>query len=181
VNIQTNALVRRGRCHIFGDDIPLDEGLIPFELAIRRIDDPALLIDHLLKLVDPHFPARVRQGDIVVAGRNFGCGKPHLQGFIAMAALNLGVICHSMPYKAFRGAISKGVPVLQISDPSLSHLQPEDEIEVDFSKGTITRIADRLGLATEPLSPTLQSIIAAGGTRGKLQQWLRENPQAPDS
>ena len=105
-------LVRRGRCHVFGDDIPLDDGLIPFEMAIRRIDDPAQLCPELLRLIDPAFPERVRPGDIVVAGANFGCGKPHFQGFIAMAALGVSVVCASMPYKTLRGAISKGVPVL---------------------------------------------------------------------
>ena len=67
---------------------------------------------HLFEPIDPGFAARVQRGDLVVAGADFGCGKPHIQGFIAMAALGMGVLCGSMPYKAMRGAISKGLPVL---------------------------------------------------------------------
>lgn len=169
-------LQRRGRCHVFGDDIPLDDGLIPFEMAIGRIDDPALLVPHLLRLVDAGFPARVQPGDIVVAGRAFACGKPHFQGFIAMAALGLSVVCASMPYKSVRGAISKGVPVMPGVDAG--HFATGDEVVVDFVQGTVVNASRRSAHQGTPLAPDLVALVLQGGTRGALSAWLAEHPEA---
>lgn len=184
-------LVRRGRCHVFGDDIPLDDGLIPFEMAIRRIDDPAQLCPELLRLIDPVFPERVRPGDIVVAGANFGCGKPHFQGFIAMAALGISVVCASMPYKTLRGAISKGVPVLtgwpiagwpgqdrpgQDRPGAAAGVRTGDVLEVDFAAGTVGGPDLDSPIQLPPLSPLLVDIVRSGGMRGMLAAWLRDHP-----
>jgi 3-isopropylmalate/(R)-2-methylmalate dehydratase small subunit len=170
------SLRRRGRCHVFGDDIPLDEGLIPFELAIKRVDDPELLKPHLFKQLDPTFLERVRPGDFVVAGRNFACGKPHLQGFIAMASLGLGLLCHSTPYKSLRGAISKGMPVMT-SLPVEHGLETGDEIEVDFASGEVLHTQNARRLQLVAMAPDLQSIVRAGGTRGQLATWLSAHPE----
>ena len=106
------SLVRRGRCHVFGDQVPLDEGVIAFRFAIERVTDPQALIPHLFETIDPGFRERVEPGDFVVAGSDFACGKPHVQGFIALAALRMSVLCASMPYKAMRRSASEGLPVL---------------------------------------------------------------------
>ncbi|MDX3906576.1 MAG: hypothetical protein QHC78_12890 [Pigmentiphaga sp.] len=169
-------LRRSGQCHVFGDHIPLDDGLIPFEMAIRRIDDPALLCPELLKLVDPGFPARVQPGDIVIAGADFGCGKPHFQGFIAMASLGLAVVCVSMPYKALRGAISKGVPVLTGLPADPGAFATGDRIEVDFSSGTVANLDTGHRVEVPPLSPLLADVVTQGGTRGMLAAWLDAHP-----
>ena len=172
----TSPLLRRGRCHVFGDDVPLDEGLIPFDMAIRRIDDPALLVPELFRQIDPGFQERVQPGDIIVAGRNFCCGKPHLQGFIAMASLGLSVICASMPYKAMRGAISKGVPVMTGVDIQHSGFCTGDDVEIDYTNGTVRNLSRPGSANGAPLSDTLIGIVAEGGTRGLLKTWLRDHP-----
>lgn len=172
----TASLLRRGRCHVFGDDVPLDEGLIPFDMAIRRIDDPAILVPELFRQIDPGFHDRVQPGDIIVAGRNFCCGKPHLQGFIAMASLGLSVICTSMPYKAMRGAVSKGVPVMTGVHMQAFAFRTGDDVDVDYMGGTVTNVSQTVSLTGEPLSATLIDIVAEGGTRGQLREWLRSHP-----
>ncbi|NYE22184.1 hypothetical protein [Pigmentiphaga litoralis] len=172
----TARLLRRGRCHVFGDDIPLDEGLIPFDMAIRRIDDPSILVPELFRQIDPAFHDRVRPGDIIVAGRNFCCGKPHLQGFIAMASLGLSVICTSMPYKAMRGAVAKGVAVMTGVDIQAFPFKTGDDVEVDYTDGTVRNVSQTVTLTGEALSATLTDIVAEGGTRGQLRTWLRDHP-----
>lgn len=172
-----DALSRRGRCHVFGDGIPLDEGLIPFDMAIRRIDDPAVLIPELFRQIDAGFASRVQRGDLVIAGRDFCCGKPHLQGFIAMAALGLAVICTSMPYKAMRGAISKGVPVLTGLDDPAGGFSTDDEVEVDFAAGRIVNLSRGQHHVAQAMSPTLIGMVVEGGTRGMLAAWLRTHPE----
>ncbi|WP_299455165.1 hypothetical protein [uncultured Pigmentiphaga sp.] len=172
----THSLIRSGRCHVFGNDIPLDDGLIPFDMAIQRIDDPARLVPELFRMMDPDFPRRVQPGDIIIAGENFGCGKPHFQGFIAMAALGLSVVCASMPYKTLRGAISKGVPVLTGLPAPCEAFRTGDRVAVDFMRGAISNLENAQCLALPPLSPLLADTVRRGGTRGMLAAWLNEHP-----
>ncbi len=176
------SLIRRGRAHVFGDGIPLDEGVMAFKYAIGRITDPAELIPHLFEPIDPGFAARVQRGDLVVAGADFGCGKPHIQGFIAMAALGMGVLCGSMPYKAMRGAISKGLPVLTGCMPPGDWVANGEEIEVDFGTGEARNLTRGTLVRLPPMAPVLQPIIAQGGADGQLAAWLAEHPaqRAPD-
>ena len=172
----TSSLIRRGRAHVFGDGIPLDEGVMAFKYAIGRITDPAELIPHLFEPIDPGFAARVARGDLVVAGADFGCGKPHIQGFIAMAALGMGVVCGSMPYKAIRGAISKGLPVLTGGGDPASWVANGDEIEVNFGTGEARNLSRGTTVQLPPMAPVLQPIIAQGGANGQLAGWLNEHP-----
>lgn len=169
-------LIRRGICHVFGDDIPLDEGVMAFKYAIGRITDPKVLIPHLFETIDPSFAARVRPGDIVVAGNNFGCGKTHMQGFIAMAALGMGVLCGSMPYKAHRGAISRGLPVLTGCEDARAFAIAGDDVEIDFASGRAINHTRATQSQFPPLPPILGDLVAQGGLRGALTAYLEANP-----
>ncbi|QHE87860.1 3-isopropylmalate dehydratase [Hydrogenophaga sp. BPS33] len=173
-----NHFQKTGFCHVFGDDLPLDEGLIPFQMAIERIDDPALLVPELLRAVSPSFAARVQQGDILVAGRRFACGKPHFQGFIAMAALGMSALCESIPYKSLRGAISKGVPVLSQVRNDHGQFRDGDRVTIDFMTGEVTNHSQGTAQRVAALPPVLTDIVMRGGSRGFLADWLREHPQA---
>ena len=168
----TNPLTQRGRCHVFGDGIPLDEGVMAFKYAIGRITDPEQLIPHLFEDIDPTFAARVQPGDFVIAGRDFGCGKPHIQGFIAMAALHMGVLCTSMPYKAMRGAISKGLPVLTGCEGAAEFARNGDDIEVHFATGQAINHTQGTHKTFPAMPSVLQDIIAHGGAQGQLAAWL---------
>lgn len=168
----TNPLTQRGRCHVFGDGIPLDEGVMAFKYAIGRITDPEQLIPHLFEDIDPTFAARVQPGEFVIAGRDFGCGKPHIQGFIAMAALHMGVLCTSMPYKAMRGAISKGLPVLTGCDGAAEFARNGDDIEVNFATGQAINHTQGTHKTFPAMPSVLQDIIAHGGAQGQLAAWL---------
>lgn len=172
-----NSLKKRGFCHIFGDRISLDEGIMPFKFAIERVTDPEKLIPHLFKSTDPDFPAKVKPGDFVIGGSEFACGKPHVQGFIAMAALNMSVICESMPYKAMRRAVSVGLPLLTGCRPDAGFLHNGDELEVDFATGEATNITRGTRARFPAMSPILMGIVANGGMNGALAAWLRDHPE----
>jgi 3-isopropylmalate/(R)-2-methylmalate dehydratase small subunit len=171
------SLKKTGRCHVFGDSIPLDEGVMAFSFAIGRITDPAVLIPHLFEGIDPSFASRVKPGDFVVAGQDFCCGKPHFQGFIAMAALNMGVLCSSMPRTSLRGAISNGLPVLTGWSPEQLPIADGDVIEVDMETGMITNMTQNISAGVDPMPLILQDIIRHGGVGGQLKVWLDKNPQ----
>src|SRR5690606_12298641 len=161
-----------GRCHVFGDDVPLDDGLIPFEMAIGRVDAPEQLTPELFKMIDPTFPQRVQPGDIVIAGRNSACANQHFQGFIALPSWNMSIICESIPYKSLRGAISKCVPVLSGVHIEKDQFVSGDEVEVDFGTGEILNLTRNLSLTAPPLSSELLKIIQQGGPEGMLRRWL---------
>jgi 3-isopropylmalate/(R)-2-methylmalate dehydratase small subunit len=171
------SLKKRGRCHVFGDAIPLDEGVMAFKYAIGRVTDPKELIPHLFEHIDPGFVGRVKPGDFVIAGNDFGCGKPHIQGFIAMAGLDMGVLCGSMPYKALRGAVSKGLPVLTGCEGAADFAAAGDEIEVDFATGEAVNHTTGKKAKFPAMPEVLREIISNGGASGQLAAWLAKHPE----
>ena len=170
-------LKKRGHCHVFGDGVPLDEGVMAFKYAIGRVTDPKELIPHLFEHIDPGFVGRVKPGDFVIAGNDFGCGKPHIQGFIALAALGMGVLCGSMPYKALRGAVSKGLPVLTGCVGAAAFASAGDEIEVDFATGAAVNHTTGKRATFPAMPEVLREIIANGGAPGQLAAWLAQHPE----
>jgi 3-isopropylmalate/(R)-2-methylmalate dehydratase small subunit len=171
------SLVRRGTCHLVGDDVSLDDGIIPQRFAAQRVTDPRELVPHLFESIDPELAQRIKPGDIVLAGRNFACGKPRLQGFIAMAALDLAVICTSMPYKMLRRAVARAIPVI-VGGPEPSTLAVcGDEIEADFSTGAVWNSTRDLRTTVPAMPPILRDIVASGGMQATLTNWLAGHPE----
>jgi 3-isopropylmalate/(R)-2-methylmalate dehydratase small subunit len=170
------SLVRRGTCHLVGDDVSLDDGIIPRRFAAQRVTDPHELVPHLFESIDPELARRFKPGDLVLAGRNFACGKPRLQGFIAIAALNLGIICTSMPYKMLRRAVAHAIPVI-VGGPEPSAIAvSEDEIEADFSSGAVWNLTRNLRTTVPAMPPILRDIVASGGMQATLKNWLARHP-----
>jgi 3-isopropylmalate/(R)-2-methylmalate dehydratase small subunit len=165
------AWVRRGTCRKFGDDIEHDGPIMPFKFAKERTLDPELLRPHLMVGVDPSFPDRVRPGDILVAGRNFGKGKAHFGGYIAMRSLGLGVLCESMPFLCYRAAVSVGLLVAAECHGIGAHAADGDELEVDFVAGALLNHTTGVTAAFPPVPEGLRSTIRLGGTTGLLKEW----------
>ena len=70
--------VFHGKCWKFGDNVGIDGDMMPLEFAIKRETNPDVLRDFLMTGLDPEFPRKVRPGDIIVAGRRFAQGNPHI-------------------------------------------------------------------------------------------------------
>lgn len=170
-------LVRRGACHVFGDGISLDDGVIPARLAAQRITDPAMLTPHLFENADAGFAGRARQGDIILAGKNFARGKPRLQGLIAMAALDLCVVCASMPFKILRRAVARAIPVSVYGTEPAPMAATGDEVEVDFAAGVFRNLSRNTRSSIPPMPPILRDIVVSGGAEAALRQWLAEHPE----
>ena len=172
----------RGRCWKFGDNIGIDGDMMPLRFALEREIDPMVLRDHLMTGVDPEFPDKVAPGDIIVAGKRFGQGNPHIQGFLGIRGHQLGLVVESIPRGSFRNAINAGLPFLAGCEGVVDEVGTGDDLEVDFengvfrnhSRGTVRRYA--------PLDAQLRAIIAAGGWRANLENRLarlREGGPAP--
>jgi 3-isopropylmalate/(R)-2-methylmalate dehydratase small subunit len=171
----------RGRCHKFADDIPLDDGLIPFELAIGRVMEPERLIPRLFEDLRPEFAKIAKPGDVVVAGRRFACGKAHVQGFIALQALGIAVICESMPFNSFRAAVSRGLVFMTDCEGVSEMFEDGDDIAADFATGTVTNVSRNQQRAYLPLDESLRAIISSGGSAGTLERWWREEGRSKNN
>ena len=159
-----------GRCYKLGHNVPHAGGVIPDRLITSREMDPRRLVAHLFEETDPGFHTRARAGDIVVAGRKFGMG-PKMNGYVAMQALGLGLVCESMPYLAYRAAIGCGLRVLTDCAGVTEACDTGDELEVDFASGLFVNRSRGIEQQFSPLPEALREIVALGGNVGWLKDW----------
>lgn len=160
----------KGRCWKFGDNVGIDGDMMPLEFALRRELDPLVLGPHLMTGIDPEFPKKVRAGDIIVAGRRFAQGNPHIQGLIGIRAHGLGLVVESIPRGSFRNAVNAGVPILPACSGVTDAVDTGDELEVDFEHGVVRNLTTGRELRFTPLDRALLAIIALGGWRAHLAQ-----------
>ncbi|MSP52567.1 MAG: 3-isopropylmalate dehydratase [Alphaproteobacteria bacterium] len=156
-------LVYRGRAWVFGDNVALDGDIMPLEFAISRETRPEVLSAHVLKAIDPEFPNKAKPGDVIVAGRRFAQGNPHIQGFLGFRALGLGVVVESIARSSFRLAISAGVPILPACAGVTKGTATGDEVEVDFATGLFRNRTRSVKHSYQPLDRILLTMIANGG------------------
>ncbi len=130
--------------------------------------DRKALGEHVFSEVRPGLAAEVQAGDVLVAGRNFGCGSSREHAPIAIAGAGFGcVVAASFARIFFRNAINVGLPVM-ICPEACDLLEEGEEIDIDQSAGTLTRKNGEI-LRGEPLSPFLARIVDAGGLVPFLQ------------
>lgn len=122
--------------------------------------------------IDPGFVKRVKPGDIIVAGSNFGCGSARDHAPFAIKGAGIAcVIAESFARIFFRNALSIGLPVLEC-EKAPSEIEAGDELEVDLAKGKIWNLTSGKTYQANPFPDFLMGLIAAGGiieyTRKKL-------------
>lgn len=149
-----------GRAWKFGDDIDTDV-IIPARYL--NTTDPAVLASHCLEPADPEFAKRVQPGDILVAGKNFGCGSSREHAPLAIKAAGVScVIAHSFARIFFRNAINIGLPIFESPEAALK-VQPGDLVQVQADSGLITNLSRGETYLATPFPPFMQEIIRAGG------------------
>jgi 3-isopropylmalate/(R)-2-methylmalate dehydratase small subunit len=149
-----------GRAWKFSSDISSDQ-LISAQHVFEF--DPRMLRHHLLAEVRPEFAQQAQPGDVIVAGRNFSHGSNHSHPFLAMKALGVGLLCRSLSRGPFRLAIFMGVPLLMVSSEVLDAIEDGQQLDIDFSRGSILNVSTGQQMQVEPLAPFLQQIVDAGG------------------
>ncbi|HXF69178.1 MAG TPA: 3-isopropylmalate dehydratase small subunit [Thermoflexus sp.] len=160
----------QGHAWVFGDNIDTDV-IIPGRYL--NTTDPKELAAHCMEGVDPEFPRKVRPGDIVVAGRNFGSGSSREHAPISLKAAGVScVIAKSFARIFFRNAINIGLPVLECPE-AVEAVQPGDELEVRLDTGEIRHLRTGQVFRAKPYPPFMLELIRAGGlipyTRARLQ------------
>ena len=144
----------------FGDNVDTD-AIIPARYL--NTSDPAELAKHCMEDADPTFPSKVRRGDIIVAGSNFGCGSSREHAPIAIKAAGVGcVIAKSFARIFYRNAFNMGLPILECPE-AFDNLQEGDEVGVSLSNGEITISKNGIQLKAQPVPEFMQSLLNDGG------------------
>ena len=149
----------KGRAFKFGDNISTDH-IQPGRYNHLRSNLPELA-KHVLEDADPTFASRVRPGDLVVGGRNFGLGssREHAPTIIKMAGVS-AILAKSVARIFFRNAINIGLPVV-ICDTD--RIEDGDELEIDLSAGLVKDLNNGVELAAGKLDPVMLKILEEGG------------------
>jgi len=146
----------------FGDDIDTD-AIIPGKYL--TINKPEELAKHVFEGVRPEFARNVRDGDIIVAGFNFGCGSSREHAPLALKGSKVKcIIAKSFARIFFRNAINIGLPLLECADTD--KIEEEDHVEVDFESGIITNTTKNETYQATPLPDFVRGIVEAGGLIG---------------
>ncbi len=145
----------KGRAWVFGDDIDTDV-IIPGKYL--RTKDARLWAEHAMEGCDPDFAAKVKEGDVIVAGRNFGCGSSREQAPRALLGAGVAVVvARSFARIFYRNAINVGLPLIE-ADVLCSQ---GEIVEVDLAKGVVM-VGDRVYQGTK-LPAFLMEILDDGG------------------
>ncbi|NQT32792.1 MAG: 3-isopropylmalate dehydratase small subunit, partial [Candidatus Omnitrophica bacterium] len=127
----------KGVVHKFGNDVNTDE-IIPARYL--HTHDPAELAEHCMQDADSKFVKKVKPGDIIVAGENFGCGSSREHAPIAIKAVGVScVIAESFSRIFYRNAINIGLPIFT-SVEAAKALKNGDKVEVSLAKGEINKV-----------------------------------------
>lgn len=151
---------------VFKDDISTDL-IIPGRYLIER--QPEKLAEHAMEGANPDFAENVEEGDVIIAGKNFGCGSSREHAPIALTAAGIsGIVAESFARIFYRNAINQGIPVLTCEGVK-EKFETGDEIEVNWKTGLVKNTTVEEKFEAEPLPPLLQEIIDAGGILEKLK------------
>lgn len=156
----------KGRVWKFGDNIDTDI-IIPAQYLAHT--DPATLGRHCMEPLVPGFHEKVKPGDVIVSGYNFGCGSSREHAPIAISALGIPlVIAKTFARIFYRNAFNKGLALLETD--IFDNVEEGDEIEVDLSAGTIT--CGSIEKKAKPIPPFMVELVNAGGLMPYLKKQL---------
>ena len=156
----------KGKAWTFGDNISTDL-IAPGRLFHLRSNLPELA-KHVLEDADPEFASKVKPGDFVVGGSNFGLGssREHAPTIIKLAGVS-AVLARSFARIFFRNAINVGLPAIQCDT---SNISAGDELIVDLAAGTVRNVTKDFTLTFPPLPSVMRRILEDGGLVAHIQK-----------
>jgi 3-isopropylmalate/(R)-2-methylmalate dehydratase small subunit len=123
-----------------------------------------------METIASEFSQKVAQGDIIVAGKNFGCGSSREHAPIAIKGCGVSlVIARSFARIFFRNSINIGLPIIELKEAT--KIREGDELEVDLSKGEVKNLTLNSIYKSTPFADFMQELIQSGG----LMQWIKRN------
>ena len=158
--------MEQGKIFKFHNDLDTDQIIASQYLLLPNLDE---MKGHAFESLDPDFAKKVKPGDFVVGGENFGCGSSREQAPGVLKALGVqAVIAKSFARIFFRNAINIGLPILECPSASTA-IREGDTVSVNFDTGVITDETTGETFQAEPFPPFIQKIIRSGGLMASIQ------------
>ena len=160
----------RGKVWKYGDNVDTD-AIIPARYL--NMSSEQELAAHCMEDIDATFVGNVSAGDMVVAGKNFGCGSSREHAPVALKGCGVScVIAETFARIFYRNALNIGLPILECPEAAQA-IEPGQEVEVNLENGTIQNLATGQTFQATAYPPFMLELIASGGlinyTRNKLQ------------
>ncbi len=153
-------MIFEGAVHTFGRDVDTDV-IIPARYL--NTNDPDELGSHCMEDIDADFVTRVRPGDIIVAGANFGCGSSREHAPVAIRAAGVScVIAASFARIFYRNAINTGLPIV-VCPAAAAAVRAGDRLRVDLTTGVVTDLTQDATWQADAFPAFMQELIAQGG------------------
>ena len=150
----------RGKAWKFGENVDTD-AIIPARYL--NTSDPQELARHCMEDADKEFSKKVQPGDIIVAGKNFGCGSSREHAPISIKAAGVScVIAPSFARIFYRNAFNMGLPIFECEEAA-NEIREGDELEVDAGSGKIVNLTTGKSYQAHPIPPFMQELIRDGG------------------
>lgn len=149
----------RGFVHKLGDDINTDY-IISGKYKFNTLDMKELA-QHIFEDIEPNFIKKIKPGDIIVAGKNFGCGSSREQAPLVIKNAGLSaVVAVSFARIFYRNAINNGLPLVECDT---SNIDDGDELEIELEKGIVKDITKGFEIQINPLPPFMMKLLQDGG------------------
>ena len=162
-------MIAQGSVHKYGDNVDTDVIIPARYLNTSKHEE---LAAHCMEDIDTEFVHKVKQGDIMVATKNFGCGSSREHAPIAIKASGISCVIASTFARIFyRNAINIGLAILEC-DEAARDIQANDEVRVNFDTGLIENLTTGKNYQGEPFPPFIQNIITKGGLLNSIQDRL---------
>ena len=167
----------RGHAFKYGDNVDTDVIIPARFLNSSNVEE---LAAHAMEDLDATFAQRVQPGDLVVAGRNFGCGSSREHAPLVLRESGVScVIAASFARIFYRNAINIGLPILECEEASAG-IRADDEVQVDFETGVILNLTSGKTFQAAPFPAFIQNIMDKGGLIGSLKSDAKDHePAAP--
>jgi len=153
-------MILHGKVWRYGDNVDTD---VILPARYLNTAEPKELAAHCMEDIDPTFVGGVKPGDIMVGGRNFGCGSSREHAPVAIKASGVTcIIADSFARIFYRNAINIGLPLIELG-PAVADIKSGDTITVDLGKGVVANVTSGKNFTVQPLPGFIQEIATAGG------------------
>ena len=160
----------KGKVWVFPDNVDTD--VISPSRYLENLQD---MLDHTCESVIKEFPSKVQDGDIIVAGRNFGCGSSRETAPAILQEKGIAaIVAESFARIFYRSSVARALPVLEVNDVS-KEFQTGDEIEINIPNAEITNLRTGKTLNGKKIHPILLNLLKNGGLEKQLLAELKEN------
>lgn len=164
-------MIFTGKVFKYGDNVDTDV-IIPARFL--NSSEPAELAAHCMEDIDPAFASKVKKGDIIIGGKNFGSGSSREHAPLAIKSSGVAcVIAGSFARIFYRNSINIGLPIL-VSAEAATNIKKGARISVDLDTGQINDLDQNKVYQSEPFPEFMQEIIKAGGLIEKIRKELAE-------